>query len=345
MTITYSLLGAKHCLSTAGIGLGLTYVPCTTIVNFYFEKRRSFANGVVVSASGVGGFAFPYLYRFLFDKYGLRGGLLILGGFMMNMCIFASLLRQPFRLSTITDVYKNEKQQESEYSQKRKPSILIETDETPTEDKIPETYSNSAMQWFRNVFNNVFKFDWKLLQNIRLDLFILAFSFAMLGYGSVFYMLPAQMHVNGQGKQVIVFALSLLGICEVFSRIIVGMIVDAKIISPHMIFSFSMLISGISMVLVPYMTALMHFCIFAVIVGIFPGSMFTVLPAIIIEDRGLNNLPAVFGLVFFFSAVLNVLGHPLSGWLKDIIRKFKENKETTEIKDIEEKEMMLITDK
>lgn len=292
--------------------MGLTFVPCSTIVNFYFEKRRSFANGVVVSASGVGGFAFPYLYRFLFDEYGLRGGLLVLGGFMMNMCVIASLLRQPYRLHAITDPYKNESRQESEQKSSRKLSIKKETDCSQL-DQDPQTKSNPAIKWFQNVFKNVFKFDWKLLQNIRLDLFILAFSFAMLGYGSVFYMLPAQMGENRLGKQMVVFALSLLGVCEVFSRVIVGMVVDAKIISPHVIFSLSMLVSGISVVLVPYMTVLIHYCIFSVIIGIFPGSMFTVLPAIIVEESGLNKLPSVFGLVYFFSAIINVVAHPLAG--------------------------------
>jgi hypothetical protein len=43
----------------------LIFAPCTTIISFYFEERRSLANGLMVSFSGIGNLIFPYLYRYL----------------------------------------------------------------------------------------------------------------------------------------------------------------------------------------------------------------------------------------------------------------------------------------
>ncbi|KAL5022253.1 hypothetical protein ScPMuIL_001408 [Solemya velum] len=81
----------------AGGGYGLAYAPCSTLVNFYFGKRRAFANGIVVAASGTGAFLLPYLYRYV-DEYGLQGGILILSAVKMNTCVFAFLFRQPAAL-------------------------------------------------------------------------------------------------------------------------------------------------------------------------------------------------------------------------------------------------------
>lgn len=83
----------------AGFGYGLAYVPCTTLINYYFERNRALANGIVLSASGVGGFLFPHIYRFLLDRYALSGAMIILGGVMLNICVAASFLRQPLEFT------------------------------------------------------------------------------------------------------------------------------------------------------------------------------------------------------------------------------------------------------
>jgi MFS family permease len=56
-----------------GIGLGLTFIPSVTIINFYFEKRRAFANGFLTASMGLASLVYPLLYRTLIDKYGLHG--------------------------------------------------------------------------------------------------------------------------------------------------------------------------------------------------------------------------------------------------------------------------------
>ena len=47
----------------SGIGYGLTFAPCSTIISFYFDKRRALANGITVSGSGLGAIFLPFLYE------------------------------------------------------------------------------------------------------------------------------------------------------------------------------------------------------------------------------------------------------------------------------------------
>ena len=52
-----------HFINFTGLGYGLAFAPCSTIISYYFEKRRAFANGITVSASGIGAIGFPFIYR------------------------------------------------------------------------------------------------------------------------------------------------------------------------------------------------------------------------------------------------------------------------------------------
>lgn len=83
-------LGIIHGL---GVGLNITLVP--VIINQYFLRHRSTASGISFAGSSVGSFVFPYLMEYLFFKYGLKGGFLLLGGTIMHGIIGAALLRPP----------------------------------------------------------------------------------------------------------------------------------------------------------------------------------------------------------------------------------------------------------
>ena len=76
--------------------------PTLTIINFYFEKKPGLANGILWSASGISTIVNPTMYRQLIDKYGIHGAMIIVGGILLNICVGASLFRQPkcFRRQT-----------------------------------------------------------------------------------------------------------------------------------------------------------------------------------------------------------------------------------------------------
>ena len=60
----------------------------------YFDKRRGIANAILVAGGSLGGLILPPVYRILLDTYGLRGALLITGGFLSN-CIVGGILLRP----------------------------------------------------------------------------------------------------------------------------------------------------------------------------------------------------------------------------------------------------------
>jgi MFS family permease len=76
-----------------GLGFALSYSPSVVMVGIHFKKRRSLANGISLSGSGVGSFILPILIRWMLKEYGLSGCLLLLGGLMFNVCVCALLYR------------------------------------------------------------------------------------------------------------------------------------------------------------------------------------------------------------------------------------------------------------
>ncbi|XP_014976124.3 monocarboxylate transporter 4 isoform X1 [Macaca mulatta] len=76
-----------------GLGLALNFQPSLIMLNRYFSKRRPMANGLAAAGSPVFLCALSPLGQLLQDRYGWRGGFLILGGLLLNCCVCAALMR------------------------------------------------------------------------------------------------------------------------------------------------------------------------------------------------------------------------------------------------------------
>lgn len=101
------------------------------MVGIHFKIRRSLANGISLSGSGVGSFLLPNLMRLMLNAYGLSGCLLILGALLLNVCACALLFRP---LSS----YSKNKRAEKRYSLDKK------EENTGLEHLIEENKNNSS---------------------------------------------------------------------------------------------------------------------------------------------------------------------------------------------------------
>lgn len=85
--------GSHHIPFPPGLGLALNFQPSLIMLNRYFSKRRPMANGLAAAGSPVFLCALSPLGQLLQDRYGWRGGFLILGGLLLNCCVCAALMR------------------------------------------------------------------------------------------------------------------------------------------------------------------------------------------------------------------------------------------------------------
>ena len=72
-----------------GIGFGVMFLASVVVVGFYFEKNRGIAATLAMCGSSVGMAVIAPLTRFLLDKYGWQGSVVILSGIALNGCVFS----------------------------------------------------------------------------------------------------------------------------------------------------------------------------------------------------------------------------------------------------------------
>ncbi|KAM9345405.1 monocarboxylate transporter 12-B-like [Symphorus nematophorus] len=76
-----------------GLGFALSYTPAIAMVGRYFNERKALAYGIAMSGSGIGTFILAPAVQMLIEYYSWRGALLVLGGFVSNLCVCGALMR------------------------------------------------------------------------------------------------------------------------------------------------------------------------------------------------------------------------------------------------------------
>ncbi|XP_034465627.1 monocarboxylate transporter 12-B-like isoform X1 [Hippoglossus hippoglossus] len=76
-----------------GLGFALSYTPAIAMVGRYFNERKALAYGIAQSGSGIGTFILAPVVQLLIEQYSWRGALLILGGFVSNLCVVGALMK------------------------------------------------------------------------------------------------------------------------------------------------------------------------------------------------------------------------------------------------------------
>ncbi|CAH1784635.1 unnamed protein product [Owenia fusiformis] len=78
---------SRSSYSITGGGLGIAHVPANTIINDYFEAKKTIAFGIAKAGLGIGSFLYPLLIEALNEEYRWRGTMLILSGIGLNICV------------------------------------------------------------------------------------------------------------------------------------------------------------------------------------------------------------------------------------------------------------------
>ncbi|XP_061692357.1 monocarboxylate transporter 12-B-like isoform X2 [Syngnathoides biaculeatus] len=76
-----------------GLGFALCYTPSIAMVGRYFSEKKALAYGIAQSGCGIGTFILAPVVQLLIERYSWRGAMLVLGGFVSNLCVCAALMR------------------------------------------------------------------------------------------------------------------------------------------------------------------------------------------------------------------------------------------------------------
>jgi hypothetical protein len=260
--------------------------PTLTIINFYFEKKPGLANGILWSASGISTIVNPTMYRQLIDKYGIHGAMIIVGGILLNICVGASLFRQPkcFR---------------------RQPCVRLLTNN--------DTKGRNPTMGIRKKLIEIFNAYRSLMNNPTFLIYCTAISFAFASNVLMFIILPPHMLHEHFTKQDVIIVLIVVGGVELIARFVAGKLLDLGYFTVQTLFVVNMFVGGICSIIFPFFRHMGINIAYSVIFAVFPGVIQIATPMLIVSILGFKALSTAYPLSHMIINFVILIVSPLLG--------------------------------
>ena len=113
----------------------------------------------------------------------------------------------------------------------------------------------------------------------------------------------------------------ILSICSVFDllgRLVSGFILDMRLVPYHILYASVILMSGVSVILVPFTNDMVSLCALVSCYSVGTGTWFLMIPLLLSEHLGVDKIGSSYGLVRFFQAGANLFGPIVAGYLWEV---------------------------
>ncbi|XP_077791098.1 monocarboxylate transporter 3 [Podarcis muralis] len=301
-----------------GLGMALNFQPSLIMLGSYFDKRRPLANGLAAAGSPVFLSALSPLGQVLLEKFGWRGGFLIMGGLLLNCCTCGAVMR-PLELNRKK---KGEEAQDKYEAKEMLPMGGRAEEAVSTTDSAKK--SNKAKKKKKPKKGKKL-LDFSIFKNRGFVIYAIAKFIMVLGLFVPTILLVNYAKDSGVPDKEAAFLLSIIGFIDIFARPSCGVLAGLKRVRPHVtyLFSFAMLFNGLTDIFsarATDYTALVIFCIFfGISYGMVGALQFEVLMAII----GSQKFSSAIGLVLLIEAFAVLIGPPTAGRLVDALKKYE----------------------
>ncbi|XP_078586112.1 monocarboxylate transporter 13-like [Branchiostoma floridae x Branchiostoma japonicum] len=282
-----------------GLGYALAFGPAMAIVGQYFTKRRALANSLTVVGTSVTSMAFPPLFQYLMDEFGLKGALLIIGGIMLNMVVAGALIRP-------LEAYRDKKVENGPNT----PADSRVNDSTCTANKC---YA-AALNFLKTFWAQM---DFKVILIPAVALFLTSMflmEFCLVVPSLYIVPLANQLQIE---DYMAASLLSVSSIADMFSRLAVGAIPDSPRFGRLDQYGLSLCLLGISNLLCPLAKTYPALVAYCIAHGVFYGAFAPLLLTCLVELVGPKRLPSAIGILMSIQGFASLAGPPFAGWLFD----------------------------
>ncbi|XP_075468979.1 monocarboxylate transporter 12 [Ascaphus truei] len=287
-----------------GLGFALCYSPAIAMVGKYFDKRKALAYGIAMSGSGIGTFILAPVVQLLIEQFSWRGALLILGGFVSNLCVCGALMR-PINLKEDFAHYPV-----TQYQIHNEPKKNIKQSSTCSplsQDCTHKSICYCSQQEYSFI--------------LKPNFIILAISFLFLAYGCsppFVYLVPYALSL-GVSYQEAAFLMSIVGVIDIVGNITFGWLTDRRFLKKHRYTCYLIAVGldGLCCLFLPILQSFQLLVPFSVTFGYFDGAYVALIPVVTGDVVGTSNLSSALGVVFFLHAVPYLVSPPIAGWLVD----------------------------
>ncbi|XP_051530741.1 monocarboxylate transporter 3 [Myxocyprinus asiaticus] len=292
-----------------GLGLALNFQPSLIMLGSYFDKRRPLANGLAAAGSPVFLSALSPLGQVLLNRYGWRGGFLIMGGLLLNCCICGAVMR-PLKCKERRTMAKGEA-----YSQELKEMLPSRAGQESNICK----HHNAEKPRKKKLL------DFSVLCDQGLIIYIIAKFIVVLGLFVPTILLVNYAKDQGVPDQDAAFLLSIIGFIDIFARPTCGILAGFKWIRPKMpyFFSLALLFNGLTDVCSATSTDYKGLVIFCVFFGLSYGMVGALQFEVLMGIVGTSSFSSALGLVLLIEAVAVLIGPPSAGYLVDAYKNYE----------------------
>ncbi|XP_066272169.1 monocarboxylate transporter 13-like [Branchiostoma lanceolatum] len=287
-----------------GLGYALTLSPIMAIVGQYFTKRRAMANSLTMLGSSITSMSFPPLFQFLMDEYGLKGALLIIGGFMLNMVVAGALIRP-------LEAFKDKKVQNGP---KKPGDNDLDDSEVVPETVTTKKCSAAAMNFLKTFWAQM---DFKVIRIPAVALFLT--SLFLVSFGVIvppLYIVPRAKYLQIEDYTA-ASLLSVISIADMVSRLAVGAIPENQKFGRFDQYGLSLCLLGITNLLSPLAKTYPALVAYAIAQGVFYGAFVPTSLTCLAELVGPKRLPSAIGILMSVQGFASLSGPPFAGWLFD----------------------------
>ena len=262
------------CYLFLGFGLGISYVPCLSIIALYYPRHQTLAFSVATSGVGLGVMVFPFLIEYLAEFYGWRGATLITAGMVLQLCVLGAFLNKP----TLSSLQHSGQLQES----------------------TREPEDSSA-------------FNLKVFQNISYVSFCIHNLLYWFAHSVVSIHLPTYAYSLGLSNQKVGLLISVTGLTGFIGKFPVGFVTLHQCASPIRVYTLGLILCCLVTIMLPLATSYAGLLTYAALFGFLLSMICGCLPSVVVDILDVTLLPSGFGYILLFEAAGSLLGAPIAG--------------------------------
>lgn len=164
----------------------------------------------------------------------------------------------------------------------------------------------------------------KVFTNGRFAIFVISSLIVVLGYFTIYIILPDAAERKGFGKDKAAFLITTSGISGIVGRAVVGYIADKPYINKCLLNSTALISGGIATIGCSFINSYTLLILYSVFLGIFLGTFAFLQGVITVDIMGKQLLSLAFGYLVLFQGISATVGPPIIGWIVDATGSYNE---------------------
>ncbi|XP_061186187.1 monocarboxylate transporter 12-like [Saccostrea echinata] len=341
------LLFSYSCLT--GFGMAFSFSSIVVTVGNYFDKKRGFANGLMMASGSLGSLVFAPFLRLLLDEYSVRGSLLIVAAISTHIIACGALLRPPSFATRINDKCRAMIAQNAHKEEKGKlilnrdnvcrtnkplfssdPSLFLQngmfkpfepqTKSISTEmiHKTKHFDLNSEIKDKKVVkINKEQFFNFKILKNASFLRLLFAYTVGSIGTSLPQNYLPALAMEEGTEATNAALLITVSSFFDLLGRIMIGYVSDKRLVRRSYLIAVSMALSGVVQCLSPFYKDYWNLVLFSAFYGFFSNFISALYSATLLDILGLDDFRSALSVMYSGYGIMSGAAAPFIGDLRD----------------------------